>query len=112
MGKMSCHTKCPHMMPSSLRELKMAADHMACHADCGSAQKCHESCPRPELWDEKKAKCAEYDAMRACHAGCKDQGHECHHACCESFQFNGRAVRSMLSPPAQVVKEAVSALLI
>jgi hypothetical protein len=108
--KMSCHLNCPHMMPSSLRELKMAVDHMACHADCGISQECHESwCPLPELWDEKKAKCAEYDAMRACHASCKDHGPECHRAC-ESFQFSGPAVRSMLSPPSQVVKEAVGAL--
>lgn len=109
--KMSCHMKCPHMMPSSLGELKMAVDHMACHADCGKDAACHKACSLPELWIEKKAKCAEYDAMKACHKGCRGHGHICHQAC-PAFDFNGRAVHSMMSPPAAPFKELVSTLMI
>jgi hypothetical protein len=109
--KMSCHLKCPHMMPSSLRELKMAVDHMACHAGCGDSQACHQSCPLPELWAEKKATCVEYDKMRACHVNCRGHAHECHQSC-ESFKFEGRAVLSMLSPSSRVFEEAVDVLLI
>jgi hypothetical protein len=109
--KMACHMKCPMAMPASVEELKMLADHMACHVECGKDKQCHGSCVKPKLWTEKKETCAKYNSMVACHRDCKDHGHECHMSC-PSVHISDQASLSLASPPGNVVKEAVSRLLI
>mmetsp|Transcript_143805 Transcript_143805/g.400825 ORF Transcript_143805/g.400825 Transcript_143805/m.400825 type:complete len:349 (+) Transcript_143805:93-1139(+) len=107
--KMACHMKCPLSMPSSVEELKATAEHMACHAECGQDRQCHQSCPKPRQWAEKKERCAEYNRVAACHKGCMSQGHECHLRC-PSLHFPDAP--QPVSSLGGMVKEVVNSLLI
>jgi len=108
-GKMKCHMTCPMSMPSSVRELKDLADHIACHSECGRDEACHKSCLISDMWARKVQRCGQYDAMVACHKGCAQQPH-CH-ASCPRIDMEGAAMKSLATPPGNVVKEVVSTII-
>lgn len=108
---MACHMKCPMSMPASVEEFKLLAGHMACHVECGKDEQCHKSCVKPMLWTEKEEVCGNYKSMVACHRDCRGHGHECHRSC-PSVHISDKASLSLASPPSNVVKDAVSRILI
>merc|ERR1712129_468780 len=103
--KMKCHMICPSSMPASVEELKLTAEHMACHTECGKDEKCHKSCGSPKMWTQRKERCAEHERVASCHRNC-GHDHWCH-ASCPRMSFFEKELTPAANAPGSLAKEVL-----
>eukprot|EP00419_Tripos_fusus_P012684 CAMPEP_0172667474 /NCGR_PEP_ID=MMETSP1074-20121228/8447_1 /TAXON_ID=2916 /ORGANISM="Ceratium fusus, Strain PA161109" /LENGTH=347 /DNA_ID=CAMNT_0013483983 /DNA_START=21 /DNA_END=1064 /DNA_ORIENTATION=- len=108
--KMKCHMSCPSSMPASVEELKLMAEHMACHTECGKDEQCHKFCGILKQWTQRKERCAEYAKVASCHRNC-GHSHHCH-AFCPRMNFYENEMAPAANAPGSLAKEILDKIIV